>query len=151
MILIITLMCVLFLFLISSSCIESFNDTEVPYVLTTNEIKKSDIGHRGVFASKDYKAGETLEVCPCIKHPYNILEGKIQDYIFDFDEDNVLIAFGYCSMYNHVDNPNAEWEVLNENQLMIKAIKDIKKDEEIFVSYGDDYWTSRRNATKNNI
>ena len=80
-------------------------------------------------------------------------EFKVENvlYIFDFDEDNVLIAFGYCSMYNHVDNPNAEWEVLNENQLMIKSIKDIKKDEEIFVSYGDDYWTSRRNATKNNI
>ena len=35
--------------------------------------------------------------------------------------------------------------IINENQLEIKIIKNIKKDEEIFVSYGDHYWKNNNN------
>jgi SET domain-containing protein len=46
-------------------------------------------------------------------------------------------------MYNHSNTPNALWHIINENQMSIQIIKDIKKDEEILVSYGTKYWKTR--------
>jgi len=128
---------------------ETFSNTEEDYKHSKNIIGHSNIGSRGVFANRDYKPGEVLEVCPCIKQESEHLTGIIADYLFHFNEKESLIAFGYCSMYNHLDDPNAEWEVINENQVKIVVVKNIKKGEEIFVSYGDDYWDSR-NSKKNN-
>jgi SET domain-containing protein len=128
---------------------ETFSNTEEDYKHSKNIIGHSNIGSRGVFANRDYKPGEVLEVCPCIKQESEHLTGIIADYLFHFNETESLIAFGYCSMYNHLDDPNAEWEVINENQVKIVVVKNIKKGEEIFVSYGDDYWDSR-NSKKNN-
>lgn len=128
---------------------ETFSNTEEDYKHSKTIISHSNIGSRGVFADRDYNPGEVLEVCPCIRQESENLTGIITDYLFHFNEKESLIAFGYCSMYNHIDDPNAEWEVINENQLKITVIKKIKKGEEIFVSYGDDYWDSR-NSKKNN-
>lgn len=33
--------------------------------------------------------------------------------------------------------------ILNDETLIIKAIKDIYPDQEIYVNYGSNYWTSR--------
>jgi SET domain-containing protein len=128
---------------------ETFDNTEEDYKHSKNIISYSDIGSRGVFADRDYKPGEILEVCPCIKQENKDLSGRILDYLFHFNENESLIAFGYCSMYNHIDDPNAEWEVINENQVKIVVKKHIKEGEEIFVSYGDEYWDTR-NSKKNN-
>jgi len=135
----------------NAQCYESFEDTQYPYAFSTDLIKTSKIGDRGVIASKDYAPGDVLELCPCIKQENDAVAGKIEDYIFEYDDKYSLIAFGYCSMYNHVDDNNAEWEVLNDNQLVIKVIKNIKKGEEIFINYGDNYWKSRKNEKKNDI
>ena len=138
------------LILINYLSYEAFEDTEYPYLFSINEISKSPIGYRGVFASKDYKKGDILEVCPCIKQEYKNISGRIKDYVFSFDKKHVLIAFGYCSMYNHSDDPNASWQILSENQMLIIVEKDIKKGEEIFVSYGEGYW-EQRNENKNKV
>lgn len=144
MLLIVLIIILLILFLINNKCSESFENTVYPYSYSTDLIKTSTVGDRGVVASKDYKEGDVLELCPCIKQKTVTVAGKIEDYIFDFDEEHSLIAFGYCSMYNHLDDHNATWEVLNENQIVIKATKNIKKGEEIFINYGDNYWNSRK-------
>jgi hypothetical protein len=144
MLLILLIIILIILFFINFQCSESFENTDYPYFYSTDHIRKSTIGDRGVIASKDYKEDDILEVCPCIKQNINTIEGKIIDYLFRYDDDHSLIAFGYCSMYNHLDDNNATWEVLNENQIVIKATKNIKKGEEIFVNYGDDYWNSRQ-------
>lgn len=116
----------------------------VGYRLPQVEIKKSStIGERGVFAVRDYAAGETIEVCPCIKQENCYIDGEVNNYVFSYDDDHSLIGFGYCSMYNHSDSNNAEWDVLNENQIQVKTIKSIRKGEEIFISYGDEYWADR--------
>ena len=54
-----------------------------------------------------------------------------------------MIGFGYCSMYNHSDTPNATWEILDEEKIKITVTKNIAEGEEIFVSYGREYWKTR--------
>ena len=115
-------------------------------------IKKSTIKNsgRGVFATKDYKKGDIIEICPCVKTETDELNGKFRDYIFELNDTMSVVAVGYCSIYNHSDTPNSRYEVINEYKMNITALKDIKAGEEIFVTYGDTYWASRSETLKKN-
>jgi len=141
--LILFLIIILGILYINCSSYESFDNMSIEYEPPSHDIKSSDIGSRGVFATRNYKKGEILEVCPCIKQEHDNVIGKIADYLFNLNDKESLIAFGYCSMYNHSDEPNATWHIINENQMKIETIENIKKGDEIFISYGDDYWESR--------
>ena len=103
---------------------------------------------RGVFALKNYKKGDIIEVCPCIIDDTQSFEGVIQDYLFTYDDKTSLVAFGYCSMYNHSDDCNATWKIISKEKMKVHATKDINKGQEIFVSYGDAYWKSRKSDIK---
>ena len=50
-------------------------------------------------------------------------------------------------MYNHSNDPNAEVATENINiddrTLKVVAIKDITPNNEVTISYGDDYWKTR--------
>lgn len=130
---------------ILKSNISDTSEYKVPNI----RIQKSDIGGRGVFANQNYSVGDIIEICPTIKQKEKEVVGHINDYVFSFDSEYNLIGFGYCSMYNHKDNPNANWEVLNENQIQIKVAKPIHKGEEIFVSYGEEYFNQRAHLIQN--
>jgi len=122
------------------------------YKLPDATIKYSyKIGSNGVFANNKISKGDIIEVCPALIEKTDNLghTNKLSDYHFQYDKENSLIGLGYCSMYNHSDSPNAEWIVLDKNTLKIKALEDIEVGEEIFVSYGDDYWKSRTQLQKN--
>jgi hypothetical protein len=103
---------------------------------------------RGVFALQNYKKGDIIEVCPCIADHTKNFAGLLGDYIYRYDDDTSIVAFGYCSMYNHSDNYNALWEIISKEKLKVYATRNITKGEEIFVSYGSDYWNSRDSVTK---
>ena len=112
-------------------------------------IKKSLIPNsgRGVFADKDYKNDEVIEVCPLITdYKKNFENSKIKDYTFrsKFKKDQEVIVFGMCSMYNHSNDFNVRHNQDPEN-MIYKAARDIKKGEELYVNYGTDYWNSRNN------
>ena len=119
---------------------------ENSYTKSNSIIKESNIkgGGRGVFSTTTYNKGDSIEVCPCIKVNHRDLKGIINKYVFTYDEKYSLIAFGFCSIYNHKDKPNAKWVVVNEEKLKIVAIKPIQKGEEIFISYGTDYFSYHR-------
>jgi SET domain-containing protein len=121
----------------------------IDYVVPQVEIKKSEkIGSRGVFATKDYKKNDVIEICPTITEETSKFQGILKDYIFKYDDKNSLLAFGFCSMYNHSDNYNALWTILSKEQMKFYATKDIKKGEEILISYGDGYWKTRNDLKK---
>lgn len=103
--------------------------------------------NRGVLAKKNILNGSLIEICPCIIDYDHNFNGILRDYTFKISNDKVLLAFGYGSMYNHNDDYNAEYNIL-EDKLYITAIKDIKEDEEIFINYGIDYWNSRNYIVK---
>ena len=112
-------------------------------------IKKSLIPNsgRGVFANKDFKQDEIIEVCPLITdYKKNFENSKIKDYTFNskFIKDQEVIVFGMCSMYNHSNKFNVHHTQDPEN-MIYTASRDIKNGEELYVSYGDDYWDTRNN------
>jgi len=119
------------------------------YKVPNIRIQKSDIGGRGVFANQNYSVGDIIEICPTIKQKDKDSIDNISDYVFGFNSEDNLVAFGYCSIYNHKDDPNANWEVLNENQIEIKVFKPIHKGDEIFISYGSEYFNQRKHIMQN--
>lgn len=109
-------------------------------------IKNSPGRGRGVFASRDFKKNEIVEIAPALYISNEDLVGlppcKLEDYFFasNYEEDNVTgrgvsIGLGYTSLYNHKKRPNATYWAVKET-IIIKATKDIKKNEEIFIDYG---------------
>ena len=46
-------------------------------------------------------------------------------------------------MYNHSDNHNIEHDQDGKGNMIYKAGRDIKKGEELYVNYGQKYWSSR--------
>ena len=122
---------------------------DVPYKIPTITIKTSTVGGRGVFASQSYSKGDIIEICPTILQKELDTGGPIDDYAYHYDSKYDLIAFGFCSIYNHKDDPNAKWYILNANQMKIKAVKPIQSGEEIFISYGSDYFKTRKYLKQN--
>ena len=104
-------------------------------------LAKSKIGGdfgRGVFANKNFNNNEVIEKAPYIEDKTSNFVGLIRDYIFNKSETNSIVAFGFGSLYNHSNTPNAKWKI-NNNYIEIISTKPINKDEEIFISYGNTY------------
>ncbi len=124
-----------------------FNFQKHESVVSDVYIKKSLVGGkygRGVYAKKLFKKDDIIEKAPYIEDDINVFKGVIHDYIFTKkNTNNAVVAFGYASIYNHSDNPNAIWTV-TDDYVVIKAVKDIYPDDEIFVSYGSQYWNTRK-------
>jgi SET domain-containing protein len=126
---------------------KKYKSKNMPYKKSDDLIKESNIGGRGVFCKNGYKKGDIIEVCPCIKSNLNEVKGEIKNYLFKYDENVSLLAFGYCSMYNHSDNPNIHYIVF-EDKLVLEATRDILPDEEMFITYGSQWWDSRKDLNK---
>jgi SET domain-containing protein len=114
-------------------------------MITNNKIyvNKSPKGGLGVFAAKDITPGQTVEVCPCLPRPNGSWGTAVNDYLFSRGKLSSL-ALGYGSIYNHSQTPNARQELTKGLKTMnVIATKPIKKNEEIFITYGPDYWETR--------
>jgi SET domain-containing protein len=114
----------------------------------TNYIAKSKIGGRGVFSGKCYKKGEIVEISPCITDNISAFnKGILKDYVFSHKFPLHVLSLGYGSMYSHSDEPNLSYSINETDKdlhMIFTAEKDIKKDEELFISYGKTWWTSRK-------
>ncbi len=112
-------------------------------------VKKSPPQGYGVFAGKKLRKGELIEEC------YFILskggDKAMDDFYFDAKGKNALFL-GYGSIYNHSDDANADYVLnLKKRTTTIRADRTIQKGEEIFLSYGDDWFSSRNRKYKKNI
>ena len=62
---------------------------------------QSPIHGRGVYATKNFAPGETVEVCPMLEVNANDIGGKLQDYVYMGDNEQLrCIVMGYGMMYN---------------------------------------------------
>lgn len=120
------------------------------------EIRKSPIHGWGVFATDNINQGEILEEVPFLTIPMDPNESSslFIDYRFNFPQGSPskeqVIPFGSACIYNHSDTNNAVWYTDNDERIFIfVAILNIKKDAEIFTSYGgENYWNDGRNHIK---
>ena len=136
-----------FAFTIVNETKDEFTECDMCFTNDAVEIKKSCMGDRGAFATRDITAGELVEACPLvIDARENIPYGSaMDDYVFSAGDGKVAVAFGYCSFFNHDKDPNVTWKVVSDaKRILFTATRDIKKGDEMFVSYGDNYWISRK-------
>jgi hypothetical protein len=104
-------------------------------------VKKSSIHGYGVFAGKKIRKGETIEECCFVLNKCD--EDNIIDFLFEAGKRYALL-FGYGSLYNHSDQENADYTLnLKTKVARFVATRTIQKDEEIFVNYGDEWFSSR--------
>ncbi len=109
-------------------------------------IDKSPVGGRGVFAKEDIKKDELIETAPYIIIGDSDASGELLNYEFGHEEGKNLFCLGYGSMYNHSSKPNIEYRYSTNKLpkcLDFIARKNIKKDEELFIGYGKEWWDTR--------
>lgn len=118
-------------------------------------VSESTIHGLGVFANQAIKEGELIEECPIydLNIPYGFASDTLIDYRFNWPQgvewEKQVVSWGYGSLYNHSDNPNAYWTSDSERgTFKFYASREILSDEEIFVYYGDSsYWEDGRSHT----
>ncbi|MEN8108241.1 MAG: SET domain-containing protein-lysine N-methyltransferase [Pseudomonadota bacterium] len=118
---------------------------------------------RGVFAGRDYRAGEVVEVSPAIvleKEAVALLRDTLlRTYDFDWqvlantNTPATAIAAGYGGMYNHSDPANMRYHADPlAVTLIFTAVRDIRRDEQLTINYNarggghvwhDDNWFER--------
>ncbi len=113
-------------------------------------VKKSPQQGFGVFAGKKLRKGELIEECYFILSKTKGTQA-FEDYYFDAKGKNALFL-GYGCIYNHSDDANADYVINMKTRIVtIRADRTIQKGEEIFVSYGDEWFSSRGRKYKKNI
>jgi SET domain-containing protein len=112
------------------------------------EMRPSPIHGRGMFAVDDIPKDTIIERAPLI--PINRREdvtpgSLLSKYDIAYKDGKHAIMLGYASIYNHSDDNNVIWDFEpDEDIIYIKTIRDIQRDEEVFVSYGPRYWGQSR-------
>jgi SET domain-containing protein len=108
------------------------------------EIKDTPRG-LGVFTKIDIAPQVIIEHSPfssCWATKWKDTPENLRKIVFSFPqgEDNYVIALGHISIYNHSDNNNAKW-LTSENGIYVRTLRNIDAGEEIFIHYGDAYWS----------
>lgn len=103
-------------------------------------IAPSPLGGRGVFTSEPIAAGSIIEISPVIVVPAAdkalIHKTHLHDYYFLWENGQCAIALGYGSLYNHAENPVAEYGMDYADQsISFYCIRSIGAGEEITINY----------------
>ena len=105
------------------------------------DIKKG----RGVYADELIIARKKIEICQLIIMKYDDVAGVLERYVFEFNKKNVAVALGNGSLYNHSDEPNAQFFFDYQKKLLIfESLQTIKKGQEITVDYRYDIEDRKR-------
>jgi uncharacterized protein len=110
-------------------------------------IDASKVAGRGAFAQKAIKEGDIVERCPALEVTDKDIGGELLNYVFYGSAENRrLVAMGYGMLFNHSPQPNVAYyreDGPTGAELIIYALRDIRKGEELYYNYGDDWWTTR--------
>ena len=105
------------------------------------EVKNTKTRGRGVFATKNFKEGDVIEIAPAItlstKERQHGEKTVLGWYMYPWRSTRTaMVVLGFGSIYNHSFKPNADWKQNFKNKTMVyTAIKPIKKGEEILINY----------------
>ena len=108
------------------------------------EIKEGPYG-RGVFATRAFAKGESVESCPTLELPEDTVSGRLGDYVFGSGENEheVILLLGYGMLYNHSSEPNAEYVQEAPRVIMFQTLRAVEPGEELFIDYGEEWWSTR--------
>jgi GNAT superfamily N-acetyltransferase len=105
-------------------------------------VRESPGRGRGVFASRAFAAGETIERAPVVvitaEDWERIGSTGLGDFVVRWNAagEDRAIGLGYASLYNHSFSPNARYVFwFTQREIDVVAIRAISSDEEIFVNY----------------
>lgn len=99
---------------------------------------------RGVIAVAEIAKGDTIEVCPILELAEGEASGLLDDYTVALDgSSGVALLLGYGSLYNHADEPNAEYVEVADDAYSFVALRDIDAGEQVTISYGEEWWRTR--------
>lgn len=109
------------------------------------EIRFCEGKGRGVYARRDFRAGEIIEQAPVIvlgDDQYELLNHTaLRDYYFDWGEGCCAIPLGHSLIYNHADDPNAfTRRDLARGMIAFVAGRDIAAGQEIVHRYQCPPW-----------
>lgn len=115
------------------------------YFIDTSLIIKQTSRGLGVFTTKNIESNSNIEHSPfssCWKSTWKETPNDLRKIVFSHPKssDNYVIGLGYISIYNHSDNNNADW-FATDSGILIKTIKNINIGEEVFINYGQAYWS----------
>ncbi len=137
--------------------------SEIKYNVSPKlEISNSPVHGIGVFAKEQINQNEIIEVSRLLKLGWRLHyqhDNILRDYCWTpncscqectIHGPSMYLGLGFASIYNHSDQPNTKTNFdYKNNTLIISANKDINAGEELFVSYGNNYWKSRsKNLTQ---
>lgn len=121
------------------------------------EVRRSPVHGNGVFAKRRFRRGATVEVAPNVLATSVLLGTDLRDYVYHaFEPDNGIfqVSLGYGSVYNHSDSPNLKYCMATSSKLVCApaqrfstryyAARDVEIGEELTISYGAEWWPSRR-------
>jgi uncharacterized protein len=101
---------------------------------------------RGVYTRNSIPEGEIVEVAPVIvmnaQDRIHLDKTLLHDYIFEWGEERnqCCMALGLVPIYNHSYQANCEYDMyFNKETITVKAIRDIKAGEELYINYNGDW------------
>jgi uncharacterized protein len=101
---------------------------------------------RGVYTRNSIPEGEIIEVAPVIvmnaQDRIHLDKTLLHDYIFEWGEERnqCCMALGLVPIYNHSYKANCEYDMyFNKETITVKAIRDIKAGEELYINYNGDW------------
>jgi SET domain-containing protein len=97
-------------------------------------VGKSKFG-RGIFAIMNLRKNELVEVCETLLLKNEESLGTLKSYVYEYDEEHVLLSLGNGSLFNHSFTPNIEVQVTEDRKLEFRALKAIKAGEELCFDY----------------
>jgi uncharacterized protein len=106
-------------------------------------VKKGRLG-RGVFATRSFAEGEVVERCPTVEVADGDVTGLLGDYVFTSVKDgDVLVVLGNGMLYNHSADPNLEYLQDDPTTIIFRAVRKVKRGDELTIDYGDEWWDTR--------
>lgn len=110
-------------------------------MIMKTEIKNTRRLGRGVYATRNIKKGDVVEISPVIVvDNSSFLNSTILNtYVFEWRRGSSVLALGVGSLFNHSKKSNVTYNpVFQENTIIFVARKNIKKGYQLFIDYGYD-------------
>jgi|LULM01.1.fsa_nt_gb SET domain-containing protein len=129
------------------------------FVSSKIEVRRSSIHGYGVFAKEDISSGEILEECYYLDlgQFWSKVPTRLKDYVYAVTKasrgasSSSAVVLGNAMIYNHSEDYSVEYRCdTGAKTFTYWANKDIKADEELFTTYGENSYSATRIRMKNN-